>query len=72
MERYGEEFKTPLDFTAQKGHINIVKLLLKAGVDIWATAYDGTALHYAAIGEYEDVFQLLLEAGINALRKDCF
>ena len=71
VARCGEGFKTPLHFAARKGHINIVKLLLNAGVDFWATAYDGTALHYAAIEGHEDVFQLLWEAGINVLWKEC-
>ena len=70
--RHGEGIKTPLHFTAQKGHMSIVKLLLNAGVDVEAPAYHGIALHYAAIGEHEDVFQFLWEAGINAFRKDCF
>lgn len=37
-----------------------------------ATCYTWTALHYAAIGKHEDVFQLLLEAGINVSPKDYF
>lgn len=69
---HGEAFKAPLHFAAQKGHMNIVKLLINAGVDVWAAADHGIALHYAAIGEHEDVFQLLWEAGINAHRKDHF
>ncbi len=69
---HGEVSKAPLHFAAQKGHMNIVKLLLNAGVDVWAAAYHGIALNYAAIGEHEDVFQLLWEAGINAHRKDHF
>jgi ankyrin repeat protein len=71
--RYGERFKKPLHFAAQKGHRNIVKLLFNAGVDISAMTYhERTALHYAAIGKHEDVFQLLLEAGINVSTKDYF
>ena len=69
---HGEAFKAPLHVAAEKGHMNIVKLLLNAGVDVWAAAYHGNALHYAAIGEHEDVFQLLYEAGIDAHRKDHF
>lgn len=69
---HGEAFKAPLHFAAQKGHMNIIKLLINAGVDLWAAAYHGIALHYAAIGEHEDVFQFLWEAGINAHRKDRF
>jgi ankyrin repeat protein len=69
---HGEAFKAPLHVAAQKGHMNIVKLLINAGVDVWAAADHGIALHYAAIGEHEDVFQFLWEAGINAHRKDHF
>lgn len=61
------------NLAAQRGHKNIVKLLLNAGVDISATTYHKRiALHYAAIGKHEDVFQLLLEASINVSPKDYF
>ena len=67
-----EASKAPLYFAAQKGYINIVKLLINAGVDLWAIAYHGIALYYAAIGEYKDMFQFLWDAGINAHRKNSF
>jgi len=71
--RYGERFKKPLYFAAQKGQTNIVKLLLNVGVDASATTYHKrTALHYAAIEKHEDMFQLLLESGIEVSRKDYF
>jgi len=66
---HGEVFKAPLHFAVQKGHINIVILLLNAGVDVWVI---GIALNYVAIGEHEDVFQFLWEVGINAHQKDHF
>ncbi len=71
--RYGERFKKPLHFAAQKGQTNIVKLLLNAGVDASVTTYHKrTALHYAAIENHGDVFQLLLQAGVNVSQKDYF
>ena len=72
VKEHREAFKAPLHVAAEKGHINIVKLLLNADADVWTAAYHGIALDYAAIEEHEDVFQLLCEAGINAHRKDHF
>ena len=36
------------------------------------TYHERTALYYAAIGKHKDVFQLLLEVGINVSTKDYF
>lgn len=54
------------------GHIEIVKVLLTAGVDVNMTNDNGqTALHYAASRNREDIAKCLLEAGahINAADK---
>lgn len=55
--RYKERFKKPLHFAVQKGHRNIVKLLINAGVDVSATTYHKkTALHYAVTGKRASMF----------------
>lgn len=71
VRNYEERFKRPLHFAAQKGHRNIVKILLNADVDASATTYHKrTALYYAAIENHQDVFQLLLEASIDISKRD--
>ena len=62
-----EEFKKPLHFTAEKGDVDIVRMLVKAGVDISCTTFqERSALYYAAIGGHENTAQQLLQAGIDA------
>jgi ankyrin repeat protein len=39
VRKYGERFKRPLHFAAQKGHRNSVKILLNADVHASATTY---------------------------------
>uniref|UniRef100_A0A8C1DXG8 Uncharacterized protein n=2 Tax=Cyprinus carpio TaxID=7962 RepID=A0A8C1DXG8_CYPCA len=56
---------TPLHLAAHNGHKDIIRLLLKAGIDINRTTKSGTALHEAALYEKTEVVQLLLDAGID-------
>ncbi|XP_065098468.1 caskin-2 isoform X6 [Paramisgurnus dabryanus] len=57
---------TPLHLAARNGHKDIIRLLLKAGIDINRTTKGGTALHEAALYGKTEVVQLLLDAGIDA------
>ncbi|XP_013879480.1 caskin-2 [Austrofundulus limnaeus] len=56
---------TPLHLAARNGHKDIIKLLLKAGIDMNRATKAGTALHEAALYGKMEVVQLLLDAGIN-------
>ncbi|PWA21695.1 hypothetical protein CCH79_00003414 [Gambusia affinis] len=56
---------TPLHLAARNGHKDVIKLLLKAGIDINRATKAGTALHEAALYGKTEVVRLLLDAGIN-------
>ncbi|XP_052467268.1 caskin-2-like isoform X18 [Carassius gibelio] len=56
---------TPLHLAARNGHKDIIRLLLKAGIDINRTTKSGTALHEAALYGKTEVVNLLLDAGID-------
>ncbi|XP_051530753.1 caskin-2-like isoform X2 [Myxocyprinus asiaticus] len=56
---------TPLHLAARNGHKDIIRLLLKAGIDINRTTKAGTALHEAALYGKTEVVKLLLDAGID-------
>ncbi|XP_030645854.1 caskin-2 isoform X2 [Chanos chanos] len=56
---------TPLHLAARNGHKDVIRLLLKAGIDINRTTKAGTALHEAALYGKTEVVRLLLDAGID-------
>uniref|UniRef100_A0A8C1N3M5 Caskin-2 n=1 Tax=Cyprinus carpio TaxID=7962 RepID=A0A8C1N3M5_CYPCA len=56
---------TPLHLAARNGHKDIIRLLLKAGIDINRTTKAGTALHEAALYGKTEVVRLLLDNGID-------
>uniref|UniRef100_A0A3Q1EPP0 Caskin-2 n=1 Tax=Acanthochromis polyacanthus TaxID=80966 RepID=A0A3Q1EPP0_9TELE len=56
---------TPLHLAARNGHKDIIKLLLKAGMDINRATKAGTSLHEAALYGKTEVVRLLLDAGIS-------
>uniref|UniRef100_A0A8C7ZAX7 Caskin-2 n=1 Tax=Oryzias sinensis TaxID=183150 RepID=A0A8C7ZAX7_9TELE len=56
---------TPLHLAARNGHKDIIKLLLKAGIDLNRATKAGTSLHEAALYGKTEVVRLLLDAGIN-------
>ncbi|XP_074552846.1 caskin-2 isoform X2 [Halichoeres trimaculatus] len=58
-------FTTPLHLAARNGHKDIIKLLLKAGIDINKTTKSGTALHEASLYGKTEVVRLLLDAGVD-------
>ncbi|RXN02117.1 Caskin-1 [Acipenser ruthenus] len=57
---------SPLHQAAKNGHIDIIRLLLQAGIDINRQTKAGTALHEAALCGKTEVVRLLLDSGINA------
>ncbi|XP_073801318.1 caskin-2 isoform X8 [Danio rerio] len=56
---------TPLHLAARNGHKDVIRLLLKAGIDINRTTKAGTALHEAALYGKTEVVRLLLDTGID-------
>ncbi|XP_023812962.1 caskin-2 isoform X2 [Oryzias latipes] len=58
-------FTTPLHLAARNGHKDVIRLLLKAGIDINRTTKSGTALHEAALYGKTEVVRLLLDAGVD-------
>ncbi|XP_067332176.1 caskin-2-like isoform X2 [Channa argus] len=58
-------FTTPLHLAARNGHKDIIRLLLKAGIDINKTTKSGTALHEASLYGKTEVVKLLLDAGVD-------
>ncbi|KAL6475863.1 hypothetical protein MHYP_G00143620 [Metynnis hypsauchen] len=58
-------FNTPLHLAARNGHRDIIRLLLKAGIDINRATKAGTALHEASLYGKTEVVRLLLDAGID-------
>ncbi|XP_048868743.1 caskin-1 isoform X1 [Brienomyrus brachyistius] len=55
-----------LHLAAKNGHIDIIRLLIQAGIDINRQTKAGTALHEAALCGKTEVVRLLLDSGINA------
>ena len=63
---------TPLYFASSFGLIDVVKSLLKAGVNIneRGGSFGGTALHAAVWRNHPEIIQLLIEAGADQTVKD--
>lgn len=58
---------TALFFAAQGGHLNVAKILLKAGALVDCTSVDGgTALFVACQGGHSNMVKELLTSGANA------
>lgn len=63
---------TPLHLAARNGHKDVIKLLLKAGIDINRATKAGTSLHEAALYGKTEVVRLLLDAGINVNMRNTY
>ncbi|XP_062269734.1 caskin-2-like isoform X2 [Platichthys flesus] len=63
---------TPLHLASRNGHKDIIKLLLKAGIDINRSTKAGTSLHEAALYGKTEVVRLLLDAGINVNMRNTY
>ncbi|XP_022521940.2 caskin-2 isoform X7 [Astyanax mexicanus] len=64
-EAIDSAFNTPLHLAARNGHKDIIRLLLKAGIDVNRSTKAGTALHEASLYGKTEVVRLLLDAGID-------
>ncbi|XP_064423627.1 caskin-2 isoform X2 [Latimeria chalumnae] len=60
-----DNFTTPLHLAAKNGHKEIIRLLLKAGIDINKKTKAGTALHEAALYGKTEAVRLLLDAAVD-------
>ncbi|KAF7249128.1 Caskin-2 [Varanus komodoensis] len=58
-------YTTPLHLAAKNGHKEIIRQLLKAGIEINKQTKTGTALHEAALYGKTEVVRLLLQGGID-------
>uniref|UniRef100_A0A8B9Q3U4 Caskin-2 n=1 Tax=Apteryx owenii TaxID=8824 RepID=A0A8B9Q3U4_APTOW len=58
-------YTTPLHLAAKNGHKEIIRHLLKAGIEINKQTKTGTALHEAALYGKTEVVRLLLEGGVD-------
>ncbi|XP_010221458.1 PREDICTED: LOW QUALITY PROTEIN: caskin-2, partial [Tinamus guttatus] len=58
-------YTTPLHHAAKNGHKEIIRQLLKAGIEINKQTKTGTALHEAALYGKTEVVRLLLEGGVD-------
>ncbi|KAJ7526360.1 hypothetical protein O6H91_16G003700 [Diphasiastrum complanatum] len=55
-----------IHFASQKGHIQIVRVLLAAGASVSSRTRKGmTPLHYAVQGSHKDLIKLLVKRGAN-------
>ncbi|XP_075418331.1 caskin-2 isoform X2 [Tenrec ecaudatus] len=58
-------YTTPLHLAAKNGHREVIRQLLKAGIEINRQTKAGTALHEAALYGKTEVVRLLLEGGVD-------
>ncbi|ONK63971.1 uncharacterized protein A4U43_C07F20790 [Asparagus officinalis] len=65
------EGRTPLHWAVDRGHYNVVELLLKKNADVNAKDNEGqTALHYAVLCEREAIAELLVKYNADTNLKD--
>ncbi|KAM9006663.1 LOW QUALITY PROTEIN: caskin-2 [Sarcophilus harrisii] len=58
-------YTTPLHLAAKNGHKEVIRQLLRAGIEINRQTKTGTALHEAALYGKTEVVRLLLEGGVD-------
>ncbi|XP_035696073.1 caskin-1-like isoform X4 [Branchiostoma floridae] len=61
---------TPLHLAARNGHVDIMRLLIQAGIDVNRETLTGTALHEAALYGKTDAVRLLIECGVEVSRRN--
>ncbi len=67
----GAEGMCPFFLAVEKGHIDIVKMLIKAGIKVNAkNGYGRTPLHYAAREGWTEEAEMLIEAGADVNAKE--
>ncbi|CAI0452504.1 unnamed protein product [Linum tenue] len=65
------EGRTPLHWAVDRGHLNIVELLVGRNADVNAKDSEGqTALHYAVVCEREGIAEFLVKRDANVNVKD--
>ena len=65
--------KHSTSLAAQKGHVDVVKVLIQNGADVNAVEeYKETALHTAALNGHVDVAKVLIQNGadVNAVNQE--
>ena len=66
-----ENGSTPLLWACQNGHTNVVKILLRQGVNVKAASFvKKTALHFAAQSGQVDLVEILIKEGLKVDSKD--
>ncbi|XP_016517157.1 caskin-2 [Poecilia formosa] len=65
-------YTTPLHLAARNGHKDVIRLLLKAGIDINKTSKSGTALHEAALYGKTEAVRLLLDAAVDVNTRNTY
>ncbi|XP_060083037.1 caskin-2-like [Ylistrum balloti] len=63
---------TCIHLAAKNGHIEIIRLLLQAGVNINRSTLRGTCLHEAALCGKTDVVKLLLDCGVDVNKSNSY
>ncbi|XP_015922608.1 caskin-2 isoform X2 [Parasteatoda tepidariorum] len=63
---------TCLHLAARNGHVDVIRLLLNAGVDINRSTLRGTALHEAAMHGKLDVVRMLIESGVDVNKPNSY
>lgn len=65
------EGRTPLHWAVDRGHLNVVEMLLRRNVDVNAKDNEGqTPLHYAAVCDREAIAELLVKHNADTNSKD--
>lgn len=72
LDNLDNERTTCLHLAARNGHVDIIKLLLEAGVDINRQTLQGTCLHEAAMFGKTEVVALLLSSGVDVNRLNSY
>ncbi|XP_076305649.1 uncharacterized protein LOC143222691 isoform X2 [Tachypleus tridentatus] len=63
---------TCLHLAARNGHRDVIRLLLRAGIDINRSTLRGTALHEAVCHSRLDIVRLLIECGIDVNKPNSY
>ncbi len=66
IDAVDSDAKTPLHWACERGHFDVVALLIHNGANIFSQAFDGrTSLHFAAQNSHVPLVKQLLAFGVN-------
>ncbi|XP_028912697.1 caskin-2 isoform X2 [Ornithorhynchus anatinus] len=65
-------YTTPLHLAAKNGHKEVIRQLLRAGIEINRQSKTGTALHEAALYGKTEVVRLLLQSGVDVAIRNTY